>query len=202
MRAFKVLLLTLTLAFFAVSAWGDGATDPNVKLEGGGGSQPTTAGLTATDPIFVTDGSGDNAFQLTNTSLPTLSPGEPLSSVSVSDLFVEVIPYFGENLDFFASEGWTCEAVPPTATSCSFPTTAGLYSSAAAQGFGSNVDECTAYNGAILACPAVEVEFVGPFYYGEHIIISVPEPGTVLLLLVGLPIVFAFGFKKRQTLLA
>lgn len=183
MRAFKVLLLTATIAFFAASAWADGV-DPSIKIIPGGGSTATTAGLTAADPIFVYDGSGVTDWLLDNTSLPTLSPGESLSSLPSSEVYVEIIPYPGENLAYFESELWNCVTDPPITTACgALPGPQGI------------LDE-------ELVTPAIEFGFIGPFYQGEDIGISVPEPSTVLLLLVGLPIVFAFGFKKRQVTLA
>jgi len=94
------------------------------------------------------------------------------------ELFVEVVAYPGENLSYFNTEQWQCASDPPTTTSCFF-----------VQTMGSNTD-------------GYEFVFYGPFTENEDIGISVPEPGTVLLLFVGLALLFAFGLKKRQAILA
>lgn len=195
MRVPKVLLLGMALAFFSASAWGDGATDPTIKMGAGGGSGATMDGATAADPIFVTDASGTSDWYLDN---PTIAAD--------GEVFVEVIPYEGESLATFLAETWTCEAEPPTTTSCGFlPGLQGLLSSADAQGF-TYVAGCSSLSptGApvTVACPAVEVEFMGPFTVGEDVSIDVPEPRTILLLFFGLSVAFVLGFKKRQTLLA
>ena len=184
MKTWKVLLLILAFGLFSASAWADG--DPTVKLSGGGGSPTTNDGVTATDPIFVTDGS-HNDFILGNNS---------------SVLYVEVIPYLGESFSFFASLGWTCEAVPPTSTGCDFITPQGTYANAVLQGFGNNVAQCSSWGDAgTLACPAVEIEFFGNFVAGEDIRIDVPEPSTMALLIAGLIALIALGLRKKPVLL-
>ena len=193
MRILKALVLALTLAFLSAPAWGDSAPpDPSIILAGGGGSQPTTAGGSAADPIFVTDYSVTD-FRLTDPAL---------ESAPYTTLYVEVVSNLSETNSQFATEGFTCVAVPPTSTGCGFMTPQGLFNNIP-DGLSSNVTSCTDYSGAIIACPAVEAEFYGTFTYDEDIRISVvPEPATMLLLLVGLAFFFTFAFKKRRTILA
>ena len=195
MRILKALVLALTLAFLSAPAWGDSAPpDPNIIMAGGGGSQDTTAGGSAADPIFVTDYSVTD-FRLTGP--PDTLPGTLLYTA----LYVEVVSNLSETNSQFAAEDFTCTAVPPTSTSCGFISPQGLFSYIP-EGF-SNVASCTDYSGATIACPAVEAVFYGAFTDDEDIRISVvPEPATMLLLLVGLAFFFAFAFKKRRTILA
>jgi archaellin len=182
MRILKVLLLTLTLALFAAPAWGDGAPDPTIYVQPGHGSTPTDAGASASDPIFVTDNSItdwllDSSAYANNTST---------DDTNTNELFVEVIPGAGESEATFLAEVFNCVTDPPTTTACGF---------VAAQG--------TNGEGGIVY-PAVEAVFEGPFYQGEDITISVtPEPGTALLLFVGVAVFLAYyGLRKRQAILA
>jgi hypothetical protein len=179
MSILKVLLPTLALAMFTASAWGDGVPDPTVRVQQGNGSTPTDAGASAADPIFVTDQSITN-WLLDSSAYENNTATNDTNS---NELFVEVIPAEGESAATFLSEVFNCATDPPTTTSCGF---------VAAQGI----------SGESLVYPAVEVEFSGPFYYGEDITISVPEPRTALLLFVGLVLLVAFGLKKRQAILA
>ena len=179
MRILRVLLPALALAIFAASAWGDGLPDPTIVVQPGRGSEATDAGASAADPIFVTDGS------ITDWLLDSSAYENNTASNDINSnvLFVEVTPAAGESEATFLAEVFNCATDPPTTTSCGF---------VAAQGI----------SGESLVYPAVEVAFAGPFYYGEDITISVPEPRTALLLFVGLAFLVAFGLKKRQAILA
>jgi hypothetical protein len=197
MRAIKVLLVCLAFAFFASSAWADGTgTDPTILMGAGGGSEQTLAGDTAADPIFITDTPGTYDFYLDN---PTIAAD--------GEAFIEVVPTEGESIATFLAETWNCEYEPPTTTSCSFVSALqGLYSNASAQGYG-YVSQCTSYSatGALVtvACPAIEVEFTGPFTVGEDVSITItPEPSSVLLLCFGLCIAFILAFKNGKMLRA
>ena len=189
MRAFKVLLLVLTLAIFTASVRADGIPDPTVTVQPSGKSTPTTDGGSAADPIFVTDGSGTTNWYLDS---PTVAAD--------GLLYVEIIPYEGENIGTFLAEAWNCSIDPPTTTACGIvPSPQGLLSNAVLQGF-TYIGDCTTPYSDPTACPAVEAVFSGPFTYNEDIGISVPEPRSVLLLLIGFPVVLAFGVKKRNLL--
>jgi hypothetical protein len=191
MKAIKVLLLTLAFAFFAASAWADG-TDPTIKMGAGGGSEQTFDGSTAADPIFVTDAPGTYDFYLENSVI-----------AEDGEVFVEVIPMQGETVANFLAETWNCQAEPPTTTSCSFLSSyQGLYTSAAAQGYG-YVSSCTGFSAtgapANVACPGIEVEFTGPFTVGEDVGITItPEPSSILLVCFGLAITVILAFRKAS----
>lgn len=177
MRALKLAMLATSLALFSSSAWADGAPpDPTVKVQPGTGSTATTDGGTAADPIFVADGSGISDWLLNSTTV-----------ASDGELFVEVVPYVGENLAYFDSELWTCASDPPTTTSCAFVN---------AQGTANSTLGVT--GGELISGYGIEVVFFGPFTVGEDVGISVPEPCSGLLLLIGLGMVFAFGLRKKQ----
>jgi|GEM_PF-4022301 hypothetical protein len=194
MKAMKVLLLAMVLAMFSASVRADGVVDPTIKLGPSGASTHTMAGESAQDPLFVTDASGTSDWFLDN----------PLIAEN-GVVYIEVIPFSGESLSQFLNESWTCQPVPPISTGCGFlPTLQGLLSNAVAQGF--SPLSCTSYNQSgqqvTVACPAVEVDFTGPFTVGEDVSIDVPEPSALLLLGSGLLLLLGFAMTKRRLDLA
>jgi len=190
MKVGKVLLLVLGLAMFSMAARADGFNDPVIRLGPSGASTHTMDGATASDPIFVTDGSHTDWF-LDNDLIATNGV-----------VFFEVLPAAGESLSYFLNEGFSCQPVAPVADGCSFLAgLQGLLSNAIAQGFGDIALSCSGYGveGQItVACPAVEVAFTGPFTVGEDVHLDVPEPSALLLLLFGLPL--ALGLLSRKKL--
>ena len=165
MRILKVLLPTLALALLSASAWGDGAPDPTITIQKASGSTATETGEAQTDPLMVLDASGTTDWLLNN---PTIAED--------GALYVEVIPYTGENLAYFNTEVWQCAFSPPTTTGCGFVMTMG-------------------------SVPGYEFVFYGPFTVGEDIGISVPEPNALFLLIFGLGVFLAYGFRKRLAIL-
>lgn len=179
MRVLYLVMLAMALALFSTSAWGDGAPpDPTVRVQPGSGSTPTTDGGTAADPIFVAAGSGISDWLLDSATV-----------ASDGELFVEVVPSVGADLTFFNSEFWQCAADPPTTTACY---------EVNAQGTANGTLGIT--NGELIPGYGLEFVFIGPFTQGEDVGISVPEPRSAVLLLIGLVILFAFRPEKKRSI--
>lgn len=131
--------------------------------------------------ILTTSGGSDaNPLIITDGSITDflLAPG----FAPTSTLYVRVIPFEGEDFTFFENELWNC-----------------------ASGF-LNVTCLSAVVPFGLETPAVEFAFLGPqgfFAPGLDLGVSAtatPEPGTILLLLVGMICLIAFVGKRRSPL--
>lgn len=160
---------------FSAAAWADGIPgDPTVTIKKGGGSPPTLgAGDAQNNPIIVRDGSGVTDFLLTDI-LGGFSL-DPSVDPYTNFLYIEVIPALTDPTGaIFNSEFFTCD--PGLAQACftvsPFPPT-----------------------------PAVEFAFYAPtgvFVPGLDVQVSVPEPGTLLLLSAGLMGLLLFGVKRTK----
>jgi PEP-CTERM motif len=189
------LLVAASVVIAAPGAKADGVQDPNITIGSGKGSIPTTAGGSDLDPIQTTDENNGVVFCYGVLSGGTCVAGDDLPALSA--VYVEVTAYAGEDPTFFQSESWTCTP-GAGATSCG---TAPVCNSAQSGAMGCPDPSISAFEFVFFAKDGQgnNVDFFQP---GEEITVYTPEPGALLLLLMGIGAVVAFGLRRRQGLLA
>jgi hypothetical protein len=170
------ILVAASVVISAPISKADGLPDPNVTIGKGFHSVQETDGATDTDPLIITDDSGVTDVQY--------------EGQDTSTFYVELIPFDGESLSFFESEGFTC-TIGAGATGCKTAPTCN-----------SNLNEiCPSPS-----LPAVEFVFFATdskgapenfIFNGDHLLITTPEPGGLALLVMGLITVVMFGLRRR-----
>jgi|ERR1700722_53002 hypothetical protein len=169
------ILVAASVVISAPQAKADGVADPNITIGSGHGSIPTTSGGSQQDPIIITDRSSATfCYGVEIDGVCSQNQSDPLPALSA--FYVEVIPYAGESTSFFQSEGFTCTP-------------------------GDGATTCESASPTQL--PAIEFVFLADSAFitgGSDVAVYAPEPAPLVMLLIGMGTLIAFGLKRRQSL--